>query len=47
MRLKGYGLPQMKRDQRGDLYARIVAKIPKTLNKKQKSLVQELSKVGL
>lgn len=47
MRLKGYGLPQMKKDQRGDLYARLVAKIPKKLNKKQKSLVQELAKAGL
>jgi len=47
MRLKGYGLPQMRKDQRGDLYARIVAHIPKTLNKKQKSLVQELAKAGL
>jgi len=37
----------MKKDQRGDLYARLVAKIPKKLNKKQKSLVQELAKAGL
>jgi len=47
MRLRGYGLPQMRKDQRGDLYVRIVAKIPKSLNKKQKSLVQDLAKAGL
>jgi curved DNA-binding protein len=47
MRIKGYGLPEMKKDQRGNLYARIVVKSPKRLNKKQKALVQELSKTGL
>jgi curved DNA-binding protein len=47
LRMKGYGLPEMKKSRRGDLYARILVKIPKRLNKKQKSLIQELSEAGL
>ncbi len=47
MRMKGYGLPEMTRGQRGNLYARIVVKIPKRLNKRQKALIQELSEAGL
>jgi curved DNA-binding protein len=47
LRMKGYGLPEMKKGRRGDLYARILVKIPKRLNKKQKSLIQELSQAGL
>lgn len=47
MRLKGYGLPEMKKNSRGDLYARIMVKIPKRLNKKQKTLIEELSETGL
>lgn len=47
LRIKGYGLPQMKGGQRGDLYARILIKFPKRLTKKQKSLIQELSTTGL
>ena len=47
LRMKGYGLPEMKGGRRGDLYARILVKIPKRLDKKQKSLIRELSKTGL
>ena len=47
MRMKGYGLPEMKKGQRGDLYTRILVKSPKRLNKKQKALIQELSETGL
>ncbi|NVL90360.1 MAG: DnaJ domain-containing protein [Desulfobacterales bacterium] len=47
MRMKGYGLPEMKKGQRGDLYVRIIIKIPKRLKKKQKSLIEELSETGL
>jgi curved DNA-binding protein len=47
MRMKGYGLPKMKTGQRGDLYARILIKMPKRLNKKQKALIEELSQTGL
>ena len=47
MRMKGYGLPEMKKGQRGDLYTRILVKIPSRLKKKQKALIQELSEAGL
>jgi len=47
LRMKGYGLPEMKEGRRGDLYARILVKTPKRLNKKQKGIVQELSEAGL
>jgi len=47
MRMKGYGLPIMKKRQRGDLYARIIVKPPKRLKKKQKAIIQELAETGL
>ena len=47
LRMKGHGLPEMKGGRRGDLYARILVKTPKRLNKKQKSIVKELSEAGL
>lgn len=46
-RLKGYGLPHMKGDGRGDAYAEINIEVPKKLNKKQESLVASLQEVGL
>ncbi len=46
MRMKGYGLPKMRKGQ-GDLYACILVKTPKRLNKKQKALIRELSEAGL
>jgi len=47
MRFKGFGLPEMKKGQRGDLYARILVKFPKRLNKEQKALIQKLAETGL
>ncbi len=47
MRLKGFGLPIMKKGLRGDLYARVLVKIPKRLSKKQKALIEELAETGL
>jgi curved DNA-binding protein len=47
MRLKGFGLPEIKESQRGDLYARILVKVPKRLSKKQKAVIQELAEAGL
>ncbi len=47
LRLKGFGLPKMKKGHRGDLYARILVKVPKRLNKKQKAVVEELAEAGL
>jgi curved DNA-binding protein len=47
MRLKGYGLPEMKKGRRGDLYARILVRVPKRLTKKQRAIIQELAETGM
>jgi curved DNA-binding protein len=46
-RLRGYGMPHMNGQGRGDEYAEISIEIPKKLNKKQKSIVESLKKEGL
>ena len=46
-RLKGYGLPHMNGGGRGDAFAEIIITVPKKPNKKQKQLLEELSKTGL
>jgi curved DNA-binding protein len=46
-RLKGYGLPHMKGGGRGDAYAEISIAVPQKINKKQRSIVESLSEVGL
>ena len=46
-RFKGYGLPHMNGGGRGDAYVKILPLVPKKLNKKQKELINELSKTGL
>ena len=47
LRLKGYGLPHMKRPGRGDAYAEIIIDVPRRLNKKQKAAVKALAEAGL
>jgi curved DNA-binding protein len=47
MRLKNYGLPQPNGKTRGDQYVRIIVETPGELNKKQKSLLEELAREGL
>ncbi|NVM56619.1 MAG: DnaJ domain-containing protein [Desulfobacterales bacterium] len=47
LRLKGYGLPEMKKGRRGDLYARILVQMPRRLTRKQKALIQELAEAEL
>jgi len=47
MRLSGHGLPHMKGSGKGDLYVHILVNIPKTLDARQKKLVEELAKTGL
>lgn len=44
IKIKGKGLPSMNSRSRGDLYVRVVVKIPKKLNKHQKNLLQEFEK---
>ena len=47
MRLKNYGLPLPNGKTRGDQYVRIIVETPANLTKKQKALVEELTKEGL
>jgi len=47
MRLAGHGLPHMKGNEKGNLYVRIQVKMPKTLSKEQKALVEDLAASGL
>jgi curved DNA-binding protein len=47
MRLKNYGLPLANGKSRGDQFVRIIVETPPSLTKKQKSLLEELSKEGL
>ncbi len=47
MRLKNYGLPHANGKGRGDQFVRIIVDIPSTLTKKQKNLLEELSREGL
>ena len=47
MRLKGYGLPVMGKNKRGDQYVCILVKTPRRLTKRQKELIQELADSGL
>jgi len=47
MRLKNYGLPFANGKTRGDQFVRIIVDTPANLTKKQKTLLEELSKEGL
>lgn len=47
IRMKGYGVPNMKGAGNGDQYVRITVNIPKKLTKKQEELVGQLSQEGL
>jgi molecular chaperone DnaJ len=43
MRLKGKGMPRLKGDDSGDLFARLVVVVPKELNSRELELVKELA----
>ncbi|MFZ5452649.1 MAG: DnaJ C-terminal domain-containing protein [Thermodesulfobacteriota bacterium] len=47
MRLKNYGIPHTNGKTRGDQYVRIIVDTPTNLTKKQKTLLEELTKEGL
>jgi DnaJ-class molecular chaperone len=47
MRLSGYGLPNMRSQEKGDLFVIIRIYLPKNLNDKQKLLIKQLAKAGL
>ncbi|MBW1787436.1 MAG: J domain-containing protein [Deltaproteobacteria bacterium] len=46
-RFKGYGLPRMKREGRGDAYAEIAIAVPEKLTRKQKDIVKTMADNGL
>ncbi|MFC1867025.1 DnaJ C-terminal domain-containing protein [Thermodesulfobacteriota bacterium] len=46
-RLKGYGMPHMNGNGRGDAYVIVNISVPKRLDKKQKELLKEISEAGL
>jgi DnaJ-class molecular chaperone len=45
-RMKGYGMPRMDGDGRGDAYVQISIAVPAKLNKRQKALLKEMEDVG-
>jgi molecular chaperone DnaJ len=44
-RLKGKGMPILRRTLLGDLYIRIITEVPVSLTKKQKELLEEFKKI--
>jgi curved DNA-binding protein len=47
IRMKGFGVPHLKGEGRGDQYVRIFVDVPKKLTQKQADLVRKLSEEGL
>jgi curved DNA-binding protein len=45
-RMKGYGMPRMDGDGRGDAYVQVSIAVPAKLNKKQKALLKEMENAG-
>lgn len=45
-RMKGYGMPRMDGDGRGDAYVHVFIAVPTKLNKKQKALLKEMEDAG-
>jgi len=45
-RMKGYGMPRMDGDARGDAYVQVSIAVPSKLNKKQKALLKEMEEAG-
>ncbi len=46
VRLKGFGLPRLQGGGKGDEYVRLIVKLPKVLNDRQKKLAEEMKKEG-
>ena len=46
-RLKGYGLPDMKGDGRGDAFVEVSVTVPQELDETQKALIESMSEAGL
>ena len=43
VRVKGFGMPRLKSDARGDLFAHIAVEVPKKLSKRERELLEELA----
>ena len=46
-RMKGYGIPHMNGNGRGDAFVLVNITVPNKLNKKQKALIKEIAELGL
>ena len=46
-RLKGKGMPILRRSVFGDLYIRIVTQVPTSLSKRQKEILEEFNELKL
>ena len=46
MRLKGKGMPKLKGEGSGDLFAKLVVVVPKSLNDREEELVKELAELA-
>jgi molecular chaperone DnaJ len=46
VRLKGMGMPRLRRGGRGDLHVQVIVKTPAKLNKRQKELLEEFAEQG-
>ena len=44
-RLKGKGMPVLRRNVFGDLYIRVVTQVPTSLSKRQKEILEEFNKI--
>ena len=42
-RVKGFGMPRLKSDARGDLFAHIAVEVPRKLSKRERELLEELA----
>lgn len=43
VRAKGYGMPKLRSDARGDLYVHVSVEIPKRLSKREREILEELA----
>ncbi len=46
-RIKGYGMPHMNENSRGDAYVYVNISVPRELNKRQEDLIRKLAETGL
>lgn len=47
IRLKGFGIPHMGKTSKGDLFVKILIKVPENLTSSQKKLIEQLAESGI